>query len=91
MVKLEPIQQKDFEIFLESGIREYAEDHVRNGNWTAEEALERSKKEFEQLLPDGINSQHQYLYSIINEDNNKIGVLWVPNKGSEGLYLRFHH
>ena len=89
MVKLEPIQQKDFEIFLERGIREYAEDHVRTGNWTAEEALERSKKEFEQLLPDGINSQHQYLYSIIDEDNSKIGVLWVQIKDQKAFIYDF--
>ncbi len=89
MVKLEPIQQKDFEIFLERGIREYAEDHVRNGNWTAEEVLERSKKEFEQLLPDGINSQHQYLYSIIDEDDSKKGVLWVQIKDQKAFIYDF--
>jgi ribosomal protein S18 acetylase RimI-like enzyme len=89
MVKLMQIEQEDFEIFLKRGIREYAEDHVRNGNWTAEEALERSKKEFEQLLPDGINSQHQYLYSIIDEDNNKIGVLWVQAKAQKAFIFDF--
>ena len=48
MIELEPLQQEDFGRFLERGIREYAEDHVRNGNWPAEGALERSRKEFEQ-------------------------------------------
>ncbi|HKF95213.1 MAG TPA: GNAT family N-acetyltransferase, partial [Gammaproteobacteria bacterium] len=76
MVKLEPLQQQDFEQFLEHSIRDYAEDHVRNGNWSAEEALERSRKEFEHNLPDGIHSKDQYLYSIIDERGNKIGVLW---------------
>ena len=90
MVKLEPIQQKDFEIFLERGIREYAEDHVRNGNWTAEEALERSKKEFEQLLPDGVNSKDQFLFSITDETNgNKIGVLWVQIKNQKAFIYDF--
>ncbi|HEX9840953.1 MAG TPA: GNAT family N-acetyltransferase [Anaerolineales bacterium] len=89
MVKLMQIEQEDFEIFLKRGIREYAEDHVRNGNWSAEEALERSKKEFEQLLPDGFNSQHQYLYSIIDEDNNKIGVLWVQVKAQKAFIFDF--
>lgn len=90
MVKLEPIQQKDFEIFLERGIREYAEDHVRNGNWTAEEALERSKKEFEQLLPDGVNSKDQFLFSITDETTgNKIGVLWVQIKDQKAFIYDF--
>lgn len=89
MVNLEPLQQEDFERFLERGIREYAEDHVRNGNWPAEGALERSKKEFEHYLPDGIHSKDQYLYSVINDDSNKIGVLWVQVKDQKAFIYDF--
>jgi len=90
MVKLVPMEQENFKIFLEHGIREYAEDHVRNGNWSAEEALERSKKEFEQLLPDGVNSRDQFLYSIVGEtDSNKIGLLWVQVKDQRAFIYDF--
>jgi ribosomal protein S18 acetylase RimI-like enzyme len=89
MVKLEPIQQEDFERFLERGIREYAEDHVRNGNWPAEGALEKSRKEFEHYLPDGIHSKDQYLYSIIDDSGNKIGVLWVQVKDQKAFIYDF--
>jgi len=75
MVKLELIQQVDFDRFFEREIGLYAEDHVRNGNWPAEGALERSKKEFESLLPDGVNSKHQYIWSIVDEENNRVGML----------------
>jgi len=87
MVRLETIQQKDFEGFLEREIRAYAEDHVRNGNWPTEGALERSRKEFEELLPDGIHSKDQYLYSIIDDD--KIGVLWVQVKDQKAFVYDF--
>lgn len=83
------MRQEDFEQFLESGIREYAEDHVRNGNWPAEGALERSKKEFEHYLPDGIHSKDQYLYSIIDDSGNKIGVLWVQVKEQKAFIYDF--
>ena len=89
MVNLEPIQQEDFERFLERGIREYAEDHVRNGNWPAEGALEKSKKEFEHYLPDGIHAKNQYLYSIIHDSGNKIGVLWVQVKDQKAFIYDF--
>jgi len=90
MVKLVPMEQENFKIFLERGIREYAEDHVRNGNWSAEEALERSKKEFEQLLSDGVNSRDQFLYSIVDEtDSNKIGLLWVQVKAHRAFIYDF--
>lgn len=89
MVKLEPLQQEDFERFLEREIRQYAADHVRNGNWPAEDANERSRKEFEHHLPDGIHSKDQYLYSIIDEEGNKIGVLWVQVKDQKGFIFEF--
>jgi ribosomal protein S18 acetylase RimI-like enzyme len=89
MVKLETIQQEDFDRFLERGVREYAEDHVRNGNWPAEGALERSRKEFEHYLPDGIHSKDQYVWSILDEQNDKIGVLWVQVKDRQAFIFDF--
>ncbi len=90
MVKLVPMKQEDFEPYLERGIREYADDHVRNGNWSAEEALERSRKEFEYLLPEGVNSKDQFLYLIVDETNgNKIGLLWVQVKDRKAFIYDF--
>lgn len=89
MVTLEPIQQDDFERFLERAVREYAEDHVRNGNWPQEGSLERSRKEFEHYLPDGIRSEHQYIWSIIDEGNHKIGILWVQVKEEKAFIFDF--
>ena len=89
MVKLQPLQQEDFERFLAHGIRNYAEDHVRNGDWPAEGALERSRKEFERYLPDGIQSKDQYLYAITDDSENKLGVLWVQIKDRKAFILDF--
>jgi ribosomal protein S18 acetylase RimI-like enzyme len=89
MVKLDALQQEDFERFLDREIREYAADHVRNGNWSPEGALERSKKEFDHYLPDGIHSKDQYLYSIIDDNGNKIGVLWVQVKEQKAFIFDF--
>lgn len=89
MVNLVPMQQDDFEVFLERGIREYAEDHVRNGNWPAEGALERSRKEFEYYLPDGIHSKDQSLWSLLDEAGNHVGVLWVQVKDDKAFIFDF--
>jgi ribosomal protein S18 acetylase RimI-like enzyme len=89
MVTLVPMQQDDFEVFLEHGIREYATDHVRNGNWPAEGALERSQKEFEHYLPEGLHSKDQHLWSLLDEEGNKIGVLWVQVKDQKAFIFDF--
>ena len=89
MITLEPMEQEEFEQFLESEIHGYAEDHVRNGNWPAEGAVERSRKEFEALLPEGIHSTDQYLWSIVDPENNKIGMLWVQVKDQKAFIYDF--
>ena len=89
MIKLESLQQEDFERFLEREIRAYADDHVRNGNWPAEGAIERSRKEFETHLPDGIHTRDQYLWSLVDDAANKIGVLWVQVKDQKAFIFDF--
>lgn len=90
MVQLVPMQQEDFEPYLERDIKEYAEEHVRNGNWKKEEALERSRKEHEQLLPDGLQSKDQYLFSIFDETSGqKLGMLWVNISNNQAFIYDF--
>jgi len=89
MVKLVRMQQEDFEPYLERDIREYAEEHVRNGNWSAEEALERSRKEHQQLLPDGLESRNQFLFSINDASDQKLGTLWVNIENGRAFIYDF--
>jgi ribosomal protein S18 acetylase RimI-like enzyme len=89
MITLEPMQQEDFDRVIENEIKEYAADHVRNGNWPAEGALERSRKEFEALLPKGIHSTDQYLWAIVDLENKKIGMLWVQVKDQKAFIYDF--
>jgi ribosomal protein S18 acetylase RimI-like enzyme len=81
MVELVPMEQEDFETYRERNIREYAAEHVKNGDWLPEEALEKSRKEVQGLLPDGIKSKNQFIYSIFDDaTNQKLGMLWVEVK-----------
>ena len=80
MVKLVPMQAGDFQRYLENGIREYAAEHVRNGDWQPEQAEELSRKEHQQLLPDGLASKNQFVWSIVTESGKVIGTLWAQVK-----------
>jgi ribosomal protein S18 acetylase RimI-like enzyme len=84
MITLIPIEQSDFETFLEQEIVDYAQDKVKSGNWLAEEALEKSRAEFLGLLPDGLQTQDQFIFTIFDEQTGqKLGVLWVQVKLGE--------
>jgi len=90
MAKLVPMQQQDFGPYLERDIQEYAEGHVRNGDWREEESLELSRKEHEQLLPDGLHSKNQYLFSILDDaGGQKLGMLWVNIQNNQAFIYDF--
>ena len=77
MVQLIPMMESDLQIYLPNAIEEYAQEHVRAGNWHPSEALQKSEKEFQQLLPDGVASKDQHLFSIVDDTTGtKVGILW---------------
>ncbi|ODG94090.1 hypothetical protein BED47_02380 [Gottfriedia luciferensis] len=79
------MNHQDFQRFLEIATVNFANDKVKNGSWKEETALEQSKAAFQSLLPEGENTENNYLKNIVlNEE--KIGYIWysinikqVPN------------
>jgi hypothetical protein len=53
VIRLEPMDEPTYAAWLETTIREYAQEKVEAGNWLASEAQERSERGFAELLPDG--------------------------------------
>ncbi|TFG73593.1 MAG: GNAT family N-acetyltransferase [Anaerolineales bacterium] len=90
MITLLPIEQNDFDIFVEREIIEYARDKVKSGNWLEDQALEKSRAEFMSLLPDGLNTKDQFVYTIFDEETRiKLGVLWVRVRMDESRRCAF--
>ncbi len=81
MVQLIPMSEAEFQDYLSDAIKEYAQEHVTAGNWHPSEALAKSEKEYQQLLPDGPSSKNQYLYAIQDkETGSMVGMLWFAVK-----------
>jgi RimJ/RimL family protein N-acetyltransferase len=90
MVTLTPMEQAELDMYLEHVIPDYAKGHVEAGNWDAEGALERSQKEFEVLLPQGVKSPNQYLYSIHEESvGSNIGIIWFAVRDESAGKIAF--
>ena len=76
MSKLIPMTQAEFDAFLEHLIPDYAADNVRAGYWDESEALERSRMETERLLPQGLQSEDHYLFTMYDGDQ-AVGRVWL--------------
>ncbi len=83
MVSLRNMTEEEFGAFLTRITQEYAQEKVKAGSWTAAEALQRSKKEHDDLLPHGLSSQHQHLYTIV-ADGEPAGQLWLSTEPKFG-------
>ena len=81
MVRLVPMTESEFKTYLQKAIEDYAQDHVKAGNWDSSDALQKSEEQFLQLLPDGVASQKQHLLSIEDDHTGvTIGMIWFAEK-----------
>jgi len=77
-VILEPMTPAEFEAYLAPAITEYAADRITVGNWSAAEALSRAQREFADLLPQGIATPNQHLFTIRDAASAQaVGVIWL--------------
>jgi len=67
-----------YEAWLPGAIADYAHEHTVTGRWSEEEAEGKSREEFLRLLPQGVATPEQVLWSITRRsDRQPVGVLWI--------------
>lgn len=78
IVKLEKMTKSDFDHYISIAVNAYAIEKVKTGTWTEDEAYKLSEESFKKLLPNDIETERQYLYSIFDNDKNiKVCYLWL--------------
>ena len=76
MIRLVPMTEGEFATYMVNAVRDYADSHIRAGDVLPEDALMRAQKDYEELLPDGLNSTNQYLFTVIHDALGAIGMIW---------------
>jgi len=75
-VTLRPFTEQDYVTYREYAIDVYAREKVEAGNWTAEEAHEKSVQSFVELLPEGLATPNHHLFSLVDAEGTAVGYLW---------------
>lgn len=84
MVSLARMTQLELEEYLAWAIRNFAEEKVKSGNWSLENAMEESRREYSRLLPDGVATKNQYLFLILDEESGQnVGIIWLGVRTGE--------
>lgn len=88
MVRLIPMTEATFEAYLSVSVGEYAAEKVRAGNWAESEALERSAQSYTELLPNGVATPDNYLFTILAGET-PVGELWFAVRQDGGHRAAF--
>lgn len=73
LVLMEPSEFDEYKAVL---IRDYARENIEAGYWDESDALERSRKSVEALLPEGVNTPNHYIYTV-RDESLRVGVIWM--------------
>ncbi len=90
MVRLFPMTPDELERYWKAAVEDYAQEHVRAGNWLPSEALQKAEKQFHQLLPDGTATPGQHLFTIEDaETASRVGMIWFAENRSRAEPVAF--
>jgi len=69
---------EQYSFWLGPAIEDYANENVATGRWRRDEALQKSREEYARLLPDGVSTPGNRLWSIVrSSDGRDVGQLWI--------------
>ncbi|MDM5317257.1 GNAT family N-acetyltransferase [Fictibacillus sp. b24] len=77
MIKLCKVNEAEFKRYMDFMIPDYAQDITKNFDLPMEQALEESEMMMNDMFKDGLATEGQYLYNIVDANSNeKVGLLW---------------
>lgn len=92
-IELRPLPQQEFLAWQRESLESYAAEKVAAGNWSADEAADKSKKAFADLLPMGPETKDHYMGSFwCPESEKSVGIVWfhlVPGKQQSAFIYDF--
>lgn len=90
MVKLNRMNELEYQLFLDRSIQDYAEDKVTAGTWKEEDALRLAREAMEQYLPNQQHTQGAHLFTVrVTDSDTPIGHLWFNVVEKEGTRYAF--
>lgn len=81
MIKLVKMNKEEFNDYMKKSINNYAKELAKSGVYKKEDCQKESENTFNSILSDGLNTKEQNLMNIVNDNNEKIGIIWYGPKG----------
>jgi len=90
-VEFRRISDEEFDKFSKWSMSLYSQNLIKSGRCNEENALDCAKKDFNEILPRGKDTANNYIYIIVNSENEEIGVIWYDiSSGKEAFICDFY-
>lgn len=84
-VALVPMTEEEFGPYLEAGIREFAQQKMISGEWSERDAVALSEADHARLLPDGLKTPDQHLYTVRDAGSAEtVATIWLALRPKGG-------
>jgi hypothetical protein len=81
VIRLVPMSSEQFDVYLQTAVRDYAAAHLKAGDCEPADALPKAQADYDALLPEGIRTKHQHLFRLRDDALARdIGMLWFAFK-----------
>lgn len=81
-MKLTKMTQEEYDRWAPRSRAEYAQDKMKANRLTQAEAEEIAERDFHRLLPDGLNSKDNYLFTMKDPQAAQVGYIWFCVRGA---------
>jgi ribosomal protein S18 acetylase RimI-like enzyme len=81
--------ESEFAAWCDSIIPNYAAERVKSGDWPESDAIDRSRASLDELLPRGIETPDNHLFTIVDANGESVGMLWFAAKERSGNRIAY--
>ena len=82
------MRENEYDAWLARAKAAYVEDIEVNGDTPHDAAVEKSDRDFAQILPNGLSTPG-YSISVVTEGDRGVGILWVAEREMDGRRVLF--
>jgi ribosomal protein S18 acetylase RimI-like enzyme len=77
MVRLAAMTQVEFDRYMETAVEDYAQSRFKCGDCAIEEARAHAADDYKDLLPQGLDTPRQHVFSVLSAEGEMVGMLWL--------------
>jgi ribosomal protein S18 acetylase RimI-like enzyme len=89
MTTLRRMTEDEYAALVEATVPAYAADKVASGQWSAAESLALSRKELDELLPQGLATPENRFFTIVDAQGAPVGTLWIAEQVRGGARIAY--